>query len=142
MDTLDGGKGRDILFGGTGADNLRGDVGDDVLFGGGGGDILFAGSGDDRLIGGAGIDYLNLIGRGHSLIVLRPGDGEDIVEGFRATGPSADRIDLRAFDLSFGQLRILPTATGTVLMIPEHEGVGLNLLGVTGSTLDADHFLF
>jgi serralysin len=66
--TLDGGRGndlllgnggRDFLYGNSGDDELRGGIGDDYLSGGYGRDSLYGNSGNDTLRGGPDRDYLS-----------------------------------------------------------------------------------
>ena len=98
-DALDGGGGDDLLFGNRGRDHLLSGTGDDRLDGGKGADALEGGAGDDTLEGGGGPDTFVFVPT-----VLDGTPGHDVVMDFGED----DRIDLRAFDTSFGQLRWRP----------------------------------
>ena len=76
-DTLEGGKGDDLLFG---------QGGNDTLLGGDGNDILFGGMGDDTLTGGAGADQF----------VWQKGEtGHDVIKDFNiGEGDSLNLADL------------------------------------------------
>jgi Ca2+-binding RTX toxin-like protein len=92
-DRLMGGGGNDMLFGSVGIDILMGGKGDDSMEGGSGIDFLHGGGGDDRLDGGAGIDFLHG-GKGADVYAFAsPGDGPDVIVGFRS-GTDTIEIDV------------------------------------------------
>jgi hypothetical protein len=91
-DFMDGRGGDDFLFGNGGNDHMLGGTGNDRLDGGKGNDILDGGPGDDILTGGDGRDTF----------VFAPGSGNDVVTDFVH---GQDRLDLRAFDTSFRDLK-------------------------------------
>ncbi|WGQ35491.1 retention module-containing protein [Alcaligenes faecalis] len=57
-DTLDGGKGNDILYGQGGTDTLIGGAGDDILFGGEGNDTFVWNKGDEGTVSKPAVDYV------------------------------------------------------------------------------------
>ncbi|GLU41180.1 retention module-containing protein [Pseudomonas sp. NBRC 100443] len=86
-DTLEGGKGDDLLFGQGGNDTLLGGDGNDILFGGMGDDTLTGGAGADQFVwqkGEAGHDVIKdfNIGEGDSLNLA------DLLQGEHATADS------------------------------------------------------
>ncbi|SEM52367.1 Hemolysin-type calcium-binding repeat-containing protein [Loktanella fryxellensis] len=89
-DSLSGDAGADTLFGGAGNDTIAGGIGSDTLFGGAGNDTLIGGTGTDTLVGGTGSDTLDAGASDGAVdvVVMRSGDGNDIVTGFEA--PIAD----------------------------------------------------
>jgi Ca2+-binding RTX toxin-like protein len=91
-DFMDGRGGDDFLFGNRGNDHMLGGTGNDRLDGGEGRDVLDGGPGDDILTGGDGRDTF----------VFAPGSGNDVVTDFVH---GQDRLDLRAFDTSFRDLK-------------------------------------
>lgn len=95
-----GGSLSDLLSGLDGNDLLIGGGGDDHLNGGGGDDVLNGGSGHNTLDGGEGND-LFIVFSGSDTIVLRPGFGNDAVDGFETQGhDGADWIDVSAYGFS------------------------------------------
>ncbi len=68
-DTIRTGPGRDYAFGGNGRDTLRGGSGVDLLAGEGGKDTIIGGPGDDDLHGGKGAD------------TVKGGPGNDLIDG-------------------------------------------------------------
>ncbi|MBV6625804.1 MAG: hypothetical protein KI793_23230 [Rivularia sp. (in: Bacteria)] len=107
-----GGDGNDELYGNSLPDFLAGGADNDLIFGNGGNDFLFGGEGEDtiygsssaeRFDGGAGNDTLWLNG-GEDVIVLRQGDGTDIINGFRLEQTQFELVDGLTFgNLSFEQ---------------------------------------
>ncbi|MDF3933531.1 calcium-binding protein, partial [Pseudomonas citronellolis] len=86
-DTLEGGKGDDLLFGQGGNDTLLGGDGNDILFGGMGNDTLTGGAGADQFVwqkGETGHDVVKdfNIGEGDSLNLA------DLLQGEAATADS------------------------------------------------------
>jgi predicted extracellular nuclease len=123
-DRLYGGDGNDRLNGGSGNDNLEGDSGDDTLIGSDGNDRLDGGAGGDRLSTGAGFD----------LIVLRVGEGRDIVNDF-VVGEDVILLD----GLSFADVVVTAAANGAAV-VAGSETLAI-LLGVAPDTLGFDSFL-
>ena len=107
-----GGDGNDQLYGNSLPDFLAGGADNDLIFGNGGNDFLFGGEGEDtiygsgsaeRFDGGEGNDTLWLNG-GEDVIVLRQGDGTDIINGFSFEQTQFELVDGLTFgNLSFEQ---------------------------------------
>ena len=107
-----GGDGNDELYGNSQPDFLAGGADNDLIFGNGGSDMLLGGEGDDtiygsssaeRFDGGEGNDTLWLNG-GADVIVLRQGDGTDIINGFSSQQTQFELVDGLTFgNLSFEQ---------------------------------------
>ncbi|MDG1583337.1 cadherin-like domain-containing protein, partial [Pseudomonas sp. GOM6] len=97
-----------------GNDTLNGGKGDDILYGQGGKDILIGGEGDDILYGGAGSDTF-VWQAGHT--------GKDTIKDFTLSGTDRDTLDLR--DLLQGEndgnigdyLRVVTNGSSTVLEV-------------------------
>ncbi len=87
---------------GMGDDRVTGGRGKDFLVGGAGNDRIAGREGDDSLLGGAGQDTFIFSGR----------PGTDTVIDFVA---GADRLDLRAYDLDFGDVRITRFGADTLV---------------------------
>ena len=86
-----------IIVGGSLSDLLAGLDGNDILMGGAGDDVLDGGTGYNILDGGKGNDTL-IVFSGSDTIVLRPGFGNDVVDGFETQGhDGADWIDVSAY---------------------------------------------
>jgi len=171
-DKLNGGWDTDTLDGGDGNDILQGDSfaakGDDTLLGGNGNDILVGGSGDNILTGGAGADrfvftpsakFWNLIEvavstiqdisdkplvdlAGDALMTLEEAyDAHDTITDFTV---SQDKIDLSAFDFSFGSttnaLNIQTIGGDTLITFGESEN-NITVQGVTGISFTPDYFI-
>lgn len=98
-DTLDGGDGNDWLYGDGRTSTAAVVGGADKLDGGDGSDHLIGGGGNDLLTGGAGADWF----------VFAPGSGADEISDFT---PSADHIDLSAFDIAYEQLDFTKSTGG------------------------------
>jgi Ca2+-binding RTX toxin-like protein len=171
-DKLNGGWDTDRLDGGDGNDILQGDSfaakGDDTLLGGNGNDILVGGSGDNVLTGGAGADrfvfapsakFWNLAEVAVSTIqdisdnpivdlagaVLEPlGEAYDAHDTITDFTVSQDKIDLSAFDFSFGSttnaLNIQTIGGDTLITFGESEN-NITVQGVTGITFTPDYFI-
>ncbi len=135
LDTLTGGSGDDILFGGRGDDSLEGGAGNDSLYGGKGNDTLLGGLGDDFLSGEGGNNFL-IGGGGSDRFLLNSGSGSDTVLDFEV---GIDKFVLNN-GLTFQQLQISQTATGTLLKV---GSTGQLLATVTGlsSSLSASDFV-
>lgn len=96
QDTMVGQAGNDMLFGEGFEDTLRGLTGNDILFGGNANDVLEGGADDDLLFGGADRDVLYggvgddiLIG-GSDIDTLYGGDGNDTLSGVEITPATAE----------------------------------------------------
>jgi Ca2+-binding RTX toxin-like protein len=153
-DVLIGGDGKDVLIGGDGDDELFGGEGDDVLIGGAGNDFLHGGSGrnrfdggdgDDVVFSGTGDDYI-LFTRGNDTIVLMPGFGNDVLEGFRPDSSgsgSRHRIDVSAYNFDENALGrdilLIYTEDGTSVQIGDDS---LLLVMVDVAELDKSNFIF
>ncbi|MDT8344543.1 MAG: choice-of-anchor I family protein [Thermohalobaculum sp.] len=127
-DDIFGGAGDDAIFGGNGRDRLSGGLGDDTLRGGNGADLIHGGAGDDWLDGGRGADRF----------VFALGDGHDTV----ASLERADRIDLSATGLGFGDLAITDLGSGSYeIALGDDDSITVTLAR-GNATLDAADFVF
>ena len=100
-DFFAGGEGGDdVIHAGGGNDNVFGGGGDDFADGGSGIDTVSGEDGDDILNGGADPDFL-MGGSGSDKFVIEPGTALDWIGDFNS---GEDVIDLRGFDLTFGDL--------------------------------------
>ena len=149
-----GGSGDDVLMGCEGDDILMGGEGDDVLLGGDGNDILFGGSGlnhieggdcDDVVYSGTGDDYI-IFTRGNDTVVLMPGFGNDVLEGFKVDSSgsgSRHRIDVSAYDFDSDALGrdilLIYTDEGTTVQIGNDS---LLLVMVDIDEIDKGNFIF
>lgn len=170
-DTLRGGEGNDSLLGGVGNDYLKGDAGNDTLFGELGNDSIKGNAGEDFLFGGKGNDTLfggtendTLTGGGdRDLIVVKPGDGTEIITDFGAVGtgikPSNEVIaevdTLKFVGTGLTAKNLLLTQSGSDLIV-SFEGVANtqvilqnvalenidNIWKSRGATLDIGNILF
>lgn len=134
-DTLLGQGGDDRLIGGGGADMLRGGAGADLLNGGGGADVLIGGAGADRIDGKRGDDEMKG-GGGADVFVFRPGDGDDVITGFRF---GADRIEFTRGVSGFGALTI--TQSGDDVLIDYGRG-SILIEGRNAAAFDESDFVF
>ncbi len=91
-DVINGGAGNDRLYGNGGNDILRGDLGNDEIYGASTNEWFDGGTGNDTF-------YLN---GGNDIVVLRDGDGSDMIHGFE-TGKTKFGL---ANGLTFGDLSI------------------------------------
>jgi cysteinyl-tRNA synthetase, unknown class len=135
-DIFKAGKGSDILNGMGDDDRLSGGAGKDYLSGSDGADILSGGSDRDWLAGGTGDDLLKG-GRGGDLFVFRPNDGTDRIRDFDT---DADRIDLKAFSVSFSTLLLNAVDENGATRIKLGDD-SLILDGVRKSDLSSNDFL-
>lgn len=120
-DTLVGSSGPNTLSGGKGGDTLYGREGDDVLTGGEGADTLTGGAGADTFVFGPQHAADSIAADGSVAT-----DSDDQIEDFRPS--EGDQIDLTAFGLNPGQLRMLlgqdtDAADGVTLNLNALEGV-------------------
>ena len=135
----------DVSQAGTAGDDvLTGGGGDDNMLGGAGNDTLSGGAGDDRIVGGSGNDSLTG-GGGNDVYVFDTNDGADTLEDFQlydGATQTGDRIDLSgvAGVESFADLNIQDNAGDADILLG--NGHSITLIGVNGSALDADDFLF
>ncbi len=147
-DNIVAGMGDDTVFGGGGDDTIRGGDGHDSITGGSGADTIVAGTGADAVKGGTGDDDIDLgDGTGPDgdadLVVVRDGDGEDLVRGFdlpTANGDGSftgtDRLDvIGMMNAASGQVTtadVIVTADTTGdAMLTFPSGVTLTFIGVT-----------
>lgn len=86
-DTLNGTKGRDVIWAGGGNDRVSARGGDDLVCAGGGADDVHAGNGADRILGESGNDELDS-STGHDDVV-EGGSGDDVLTG----GSDGARLD-------------------------------------------------
>jgi hypothetical protein len=100
-ESLFGDRLNDVINGGAGNDRLYGNGGNDILLGGLGDDEIYGASTNEWFDGGAGNDTFYLNG-GADIVVLRDGDGGDIIHGFK-TGETKFGL---ANGLTFGSLSI------------------------------------
>lgn len=141
-DTIVGGSGNTVLNGDNGNDTIIGGSGNEVINGGVGNDTLIGNAGDDRIIGGQGNDTL-IGGAGSDTFVFKPGDGQDTVLDFQASGSSHDvvEVDTHAFaDFTSLMAAVHDTASGAQLQYA--DGSSITLTGVTKSHLTVDDFHF
>ena len=143
-DRIEGGHGNDFVIGGPGDDILtdiggddvlKGDEGNDVLSGGGGADILQGGYGNDffitdrddfmRLFGGPGSDFMLVPIRP---IGIRPGEGDDWIEGSVPEGVSGDNLNPLRLDPPIGNDVFLAAGMPSVM-----NGEGGDDIFVSGS---------
>jgi FG-GAP-like repeat/RTX calcium-binding nonapeptide repeat (4 copies) len=137
LDTLTGGSGDDILFGGRGTDNLDGGEGNDSLYGGKANDTLLGGLGDDFLSGENGDDFLTG-GSGNDRFLLNPDSGSDTILDFEV---GIDKFAL-GNGLTFQQLEISQTATGTLLKVASTGQLLATVTGLNSSINASDFGLF
>jgi len=90
-DYVAGAEGNDILNGGEGNDQLFGWGGNDILEGGHSNDYIDGGVGNDMVVGGTGKDVL-FGGEGSDTYLFNPGDGQDTIYEYDATGTGIDTI--------------------------------------------------
>ena len=93
---------------GAGNDTITGGLGADFLVGGDGNDLINGGAGNDSFIGGAGNDNFIFTGA----------PGNDRIIGF-ATG--ADKIDLRAYGITFANISTAPSGTNTIVSVDSNN---------------------
>lgn len=111
-DLIHGDAGNDAINGDAGNDTVYGDLGNDAVFGGAGNDWVFGDAGNDTLIGGAGNDAL--VGGAHRDVFLFDTAGNSTSAPERDTifdfemrfNAQQDLIDLRAFNIGVGQVKI------------------------------------
>jgi hypothetical protein len=140
-DKLHGRNGDDDLYGAEGRDTLKGGRGDDNLDGGADRDLLKGGRGEDVLTGGGGNDEM-LGGKGADIFIFARGSGHDQVYDFDAR---FDKLDVS--DYGFRNIEEIREASArehytTVLTLDEEAGDKVHLVGVKGSWLTEDTFIF
>ena len=140
-DSVQTGRGNDVIHGGEGRDHLDGDGGDDIIIGGGGSDHIDAGSGQDVVKAGPGNDKVD---GGHGDDVLDGGDGDDNLTGSEGDdtlhpGPGRDHVlggrgndTVTVFDLcEVERDELYNGGFGTDTLITPIPVADLALLGVT-----------
>jgi Ca2+-binding RTX toxin-like protein len=150
--TAQGNQLDNIITGGSLSDLLSGLDGNDTLIGAGGDDELHGGKGDDRLDGGTGHNVLDggdgndwlIVLKGSDTILIRPGFGNDVVDGFETHGLEGfDHIDVSAYgfgEASLGaDLLILTLGDNTVISIGSDT---LTLLHTKADAMDKGDFIF
>lgn len=107
IESIDGGRGPDVLAGDAGSNGLSGSDGDDVIYGREGDDTLIDGDGEDQLYGGDGNDRVSVGSRSSDAAPaavrgeLAAGEnGDDVlIAGGRAStlrgGPGDDELSFR-----------------------------------------------
>lgn len=133
-DQLRGAGGADVLQGGAGRDLLLGEAGNDKLLGGAGNDKLYGGVGNDVLAGGAGCDILTG-GKGADTFVFGKKAATDVIRDFSLV---EDRINLRALDVDFDDLRLKDTAAGAKITV---DDVVIKLAGIDAADIHDGIFL-
>jgi Ca2+-binding RTX toxin-like protein len=101
--TITGNGAANQLFGGGGNDTLNGGAGADLLDGGTGNDALDGGADADIIVGGAGNDTINVSNGNDVVRYTASGFGDDVINGFDATGgtpATQDLIDLSALGIT------------------------------------------
>ena len=133
-----GGENDDLIKGGSGADILGGDGYNSLYDDFGGNDTIDGGRGEDRIDGGMGRDRLTG-GREADLFVFNHNSRYDKITDFSQS--EGDRIDLRAFGLRGFNDRALDidvNGDDTVVTVDE---IRITLADFTGS-LDGSDFIF
>lgn len=133
-DKISAGKDNDQLYGGDDNDHLRGEKGHDHLYGEYGDDLLIGGPGNDVLNGGPGFDLL-IGGPGKDVFVSEPGSLVDVIFDLQAK----DKIDLRAHNISYKQLKIRRYRHKIVITLPSQDRVIIESLR---PRLERSHFKF
>ncbi|MCF3641114.1 M10 family metallopeptidase C-terminal domain-containing protein [Rhizobium sp. TRM95111] len=114
-DFMYGNQGKNQFNGGKGADDLYGNTGNDKLYGGNGQDHLEGGKGNDLLDGGKDGQRDELKGNGgKDDFVFKKGFGNDVILDFQ---DGSDDIDLKAFNLTFSQVKNKMTDVGSDIEI-------------------------
>ena len=112
-DTINGGKGADILVGGSGNDVINSGAGRDVVYGGAGNDTIHLGSGGDFADGGAGDDTI-YSGLGNDLIIGNAGDDTIYLSPDRGEG-TAGSATINSAGAAVGDDRTITLGNFTVL---------------------------
>ncbi|WP_413162069.1 DUF4347 domain-containing protein [Capilliphycus salinus ALCB114379] len=150
-DGLSGEVGDDVLFGGQGDDQIRGDAGNDIIYGdkdsdrlwgGEGNDQLFGDFGNDRLVGDQGADTLTG-GLGNDAFVIGFGTGGNTIENADIIVDFTDTQDVIELisPLTFEQLNITSSSTGTVIQVQSTGEFLAVLPGINPSLLDEQDFV-
>ncbi|MFZ1030213.1 MAG: Calx-beta domain-containing protein [Limnoraphis robusta] len=150
-DALSGEVGDDVLFGGQGDDKMQGDAGNDIIYGdrgsdrlwgGEGNDQLFGDFGNDRLMGDLGADTLTG-GLGNDAFVIGFGTGGNTVETADVIVDFTDTQDVIELisPLTFQQLNITSSSTGTVIQVQSTGEFLAVLLGVNPSQISEQDFV-
>lgn len=121
-----GNDGANEIYGNSGANEIRGFGANDLIEASGGKDTLDGGDGADTLSGAGGND------------ILTGGAGADVFR-FTTSNANVDKITdfnttVDRFDLSGGSFSAVVERQGLTRL--EHDGGVINVLGVTGLTLD------
>ena len=141
-DTLIGGVGNTVLNGDAGNDTIIGGSGNEVLNGGAGNDTIIASGGNDRIIGGQGNDQL-FGGAGSDTFVFKPGDGQDTVFDFQASGSSHDVVEVDSHSFAdFNALMNSVHDTSAGAQLQYADGSTLTFSGVNKAHLMVDDFHF
>jgi Ca2+-binding RTX toxin-like protein len=98
--------------------------------------ILTGTNGDDKFIGGGASDLINL-GAGADLVIVAPGDGNDVVTGFSVN----DRLSIAASAFSsFAEVKAALQQVGEDTILKLADGGSVRLKGVRAADLTAAQF--
>ncbi|MEX0971111.1 MAG: M10 family metallopeptidase C-terminal domain-containing protein [Paracoccaceae bacterium] len=132
-ETINGGRGRDVLVGTAGNDILNGYGGRDEIYGHGGDDILIDGRGTDRLYGGTGADIFR----------FRDDGKRDFIMDFEI---GIDRIDLSDYAMLYSiyGIEIQSRKNGALLTYRDDEIriFTMDVSSLTEADFSADDFIF
>lgn len=113
-DLFDGGEGGDFLGGGDGLDTLIGGKGHDRLEGDSDADHLFGGEGNDLLIGGSENDYLEG-GAGDDRYCFSDGDGIDTLNNLGGSNLNGDTLEF--WDAPLENLRFIKRGNNLLIQV-------------------------
>jgi Ca2+-binding RTX toxin-like protein len=136
-DVLVGTDGNDVIAGLGGDDRIRGRAGNDTLCGGEGSDRLIAGSGDDALYGGRSGFFSDRGGSYYLGDLLRPGPGDDRVDGGIDTRVDEEEAIQDTLDYSHAARGVvLDLSAGTATGEGSDAIVSIHGWSVVGSRFD------
>jgi len=126
LNPVEGTQGRDRLAGTKEDDRILGKESRDLIRGGEGDDVIKPGSGRDVMVGQAGEDQF----------VLKPGHGPNQIRDFTL---GKDELALGE-QLSFADLSISNTRTGTRIAVEESDEVLADLFGIQAENVNESDF--